>query len=183
MTDDIVNSIESFIGCFVEKHRHASEPLVVQFDPDWVSPCHIQNAEPQEWVDWQPVKQNAPQDFSAVESALDMALHPDAKAYFSAYWSENLDASTEKGNLQLLFPWNQNDFERLLQNLIGHILMKRRLGQAETLFFAVTDEEDFILTIDNKSGQVMLEQVGLEPQEVIAQNLHAFLQTLKPRVV
>lgn len=183
MSEDVTKALENFIDNWVTNYQDASEPVVIQYDSKWLSPCHTDSAEENEWVDWLPVKQPIEQDFSAVESALEMTLHPDAKEYFSAFWSDNLNASTEKGNLQLLLPWNQDDFERLLQNLIGHVLMKRRLGQSETLFFAVTDEDDFILTIDNTSGKVMLEQVGLEPCEVIADNLASFIRTLTPKVI
>jgi SecY interacting protein Syd len=82
----------------------------------------------------------------------------------------------------LLQPWNQGDFERLQQNLVGHILMKRRLKQPETFFIALTDEDDFILTVHNTSGEVMLEQVGLLPKEVVAPNLAEFLQSIQPSV-
>jgi SecY interacting protein Syd len=66
--------------------------------------------------------------------------------------------------------------------LVGHILMKRRLKQPETLFIALTDEDDFILTVDNASGEVVLEQVGLLPKEVVAPNLEVFIQSLQPSV-
>ena len=76
--------------------------------------------------------------------------------------------------------WNDDDAERLQQNLIGHVLMKRQLKQPETLFFALTDEEDFIVSVDNASGQVVLEQVGKPAQQVLAQDLAEFLATLQP---
>jgi SecY interacting protein Syd len=60
--------------------------------------------------------------------------------------------------------------------------MKRRLKQPETLFIALTDEDDFILTVDNASGEVVLEQVGLLPKEVVAPNLEVFIQSLQPSV-
>jgi SecY interacting protein Syd len=82
----------------------------------------------------------------------------------------------------LLQPWNQGDFERLQQNLVGHILMKRRLKQPETFFIALTDEDDFILTVDNASGEVMLEQVGLLPKELVAPNLATFITSIVPSV-
>ena len=58
--------------------------------------------------------------------------------------------------------------------------MKQRLGQAPTLFFGLTDEEDFILTVVNESGEVALEQVGKEPSQILAPSLAAFLERLTP---
>ena len=83
------------------------------------------------------------------------------------------------GACELLQVWNEEDFERLQQNLIGHLLMKKRLKQAPTLFFALTDEDDFVLSVLNSTGEVVLEQVGRPPQKVISPSLPAFIATLR----
>ena len=95
----------------------------------------------------------------------------------------DLPATTERGDLDILQAWNEDDFERLQKNLISHVLMKRRLKQAETLFFATTDQEDFIISVDVGSGNIMLEQVGKVATEVLAPDLASFMKTLKPRNV
>jgi SecY interacting protein Syd len=63
---------------------------------------------------------------------------------------------------------------------IAHVLMKRRLKQDDTLFFALTDEEDYILSVVLKTGAVMLEKVGKEPHREIAKNISEFIAQLKP---
>jgi SecY interacting protein Syd len=60
--------------------------------------------------------------------------------------------------------------------------MKRRLRKPDTFFIAVTDEEDFIISVDNASGNVMLEQVGVEPTDILANSLTEFLQSISPEV-
>lgn len=183
MTTDVTKALDNFVAKYTQQHNDEGKPMTVQFDSDWISPCHQADAEEGEWVAWQPARQAQEHDFTAFEDALEIQLHPDLIEYFSYYWSDNLNASAKQGNLQLLLPWNLDDFERLQQNLIGHLLMKRRLGQADTVFFAVTDEEDFIISLDNASGQVVLEQVGMEPKEILADNLADFLNHLQPRTV
>ncbi len=180
MTSDITKALDNFVSQYLQLHREEDTPLTVQYDSEWVSPCHQMNSDEGEWVTWQPVKQVQAQDFKGFEEALEIELNPDLKAYFSHLWSDNLNATTAKGGLQLLLPWNQDDFLRLQQNLVGHILMKRRLDQAETVFFAVTDEEDFIISVENKSGKVVLEQVGMEPKETLSDSLAEFLRQLQP---
>ena len=81
----------------------------------------------------------------------------------------------------MLHAWNDEDFDMLLQNIVGHIMMKRRLGQEITIFFATTDEEDFILSVKNKTGEVVLEQVGCEPQEILSPDLASFFATASLR--
>ena len=58
--------------------------------------------------------------------------------------------------------------------------MKRRLKQRETIFFAVTDEEDTMLSVLNSTGEVYLEQTGVEVKTLLAPDLISFLRQLRP---
>jgi SecY interacting protein Syd len=91
-----------------------------------------------------------------------------------------MQAKAAQGACELLQVWNEEDFERLQQNLIGHLLMKQRLKQSPSLFFGLTDEEDFILTVINDTGEVALEQVGKPAQEILAPTLAHFIAQLSP---
>ncbi|ALS97747.1 SecY-interacting protein [Lacimicrobium alkaliphilum] len=182
MNNSVTQSLDDFIQRYIEAHQQQNHGLKTQWDEQWPSPCELGQPDPQGLIRWQPVKRHQQADFSATEQALEMVFHADIKTYYSSYWSEGLNASTARGGLQLLQAWNEDDFERLLQNLVGHVLMKRRLKQPETLFFAVTDDDDFIISLDNASGKVMLEQVGLEPKEVLAERLSEFLTKIEPQV-
>jgi len=180
MSERVTAALDNFVQSYLSTAKENPEMLMVEYDQDWPSDCYTSIGNSGERVTWQPVKRPKKSNFDDLEKALDMKIHSDLISYYSAYWSDNLGAQTSKGNLQLLQAWNQDDFERLQQNLVGHILMKRRLKQPETLFVALTDEDDFILTVNNTSGEVMLEQVGLIPKEVVAPNLAAFIQSLQP---
>ncbi|HCB09072.1 MAG TPA: SecY-interacting protein, partial [Alteromonas sp.] len=100
----------------------------------------------------------------------------------TTYWSFNLSVKAEQGSCELLQVCSEEDFERLQQNLIGHLLMKQRLKQPPTLFFGLTDEDDFILSVDNASGEVVLEQVGKLPTRCLAPDLATFIDGLTPAV-
>ncbi|GGD66955.1 SecY-interacting protein [Lacimicrobium alkaliphilum] len=182
MNNSMSQSLDDFIRGFTEAYKHQGRALLTQWDASWPSECETGDVNPDGMIQWRPCKRREKGDFGDTERALDMVFHDDIKTFYGRYWSEGLDASTQRGELQLLQAWNQDDFERLLQNLVGHVLMKRRLKQAETLFFAVTDDDDFIISLDNASGKVMLEQVGLEPEEILAESLAEFLAELTPVV-
>jgi SecY interacting protein Syd len=182
MSEQVTAALDNFVQRYVIAAKKHPEMLMVEYDHDWPSECYTRPCNTGDKVNWQPVKRSGIANFNDLEKALEMKIHQDVISYYSAYWSDNLSAETYKGHLQLLQPWNQADFERLQQNLVGHILMKRRLKQPETLFVALTDEDDFILTVDNTSGEVVLEQVGLLPKEVVAPNLAAFIESLQPSV-
>ncbi|MFT5924934.1 MAG: SecY interacting protein Syd [Paraglaciecola sp.] len=182
MNDQVTAALGEFVKKYLIAAKKNPEILMVEYDNEWPSDCYTALGNTGDSVTWQPVKRSGAINFNDLENALDMKIHQDVISFYSAYWSDNLSAKTNKGYLQLLQPWNQHDFERLQQNLVGHILMKRRLKQPETLFVALTDEDDFILTVDNSSGEVMLEQVGLLPKEVVAANLADFIHSLQPSV-
>jgi len=48
------------------------------------------------------------------------------------------------------------------------------------LFFAITDEEDIVLSIDIATGAVVVERVGKEPHKTVAVNLSEFINLISP---
>ena len=190
---NLVDILQQFSKQYVSQYQqiHSHFPIIEQ-DEEWHSPCEIylesdtteKSALASGQVFWKPVKVKEEQalNFDNVEAALELTLHADIKTYFTTLFSESLDAECDEGNLSLLFAWNEDDFQRLQENLIGHILMKQRLKQDETIFFAVTDEEDMIISIDNTTGSVWVERVGCKPHKKLAESLVQFISELKPKV-
>ena len=151
------------------------------WDPDWPSACVRGAPDSGGRVRWQPVAQSTPVDFSGLEHALELSIHPDVKDYYGTFWSAGLEAQAEEGPVTLIQLWNRQDFDRLIENLIGHALAKRRARQPFTLFFATTDpDSELFLSIDNASGQVLLEEPGRAPERIVDHDLASFLDRLTP---
>jgi len=174
--------MEQFMDCYIEQYqeKHGRLPII-DVDDDWPSPC-LQHHSSEAEVFWQPIKSNDSLSFDNVEQALEIKLHSDIQTYFTTYFSESISAKCFEGNLSLLLPWSIEDFKRLQENVIGHILMKKRLKQPLTIFFAVTDDEENILSIDNDSGEVWVESVGCLPHKKLADSLIEFFQKISPKV-
>lgn len=185
--ENLAEKLQQFAQQYIASYQqvHGCLPIIEQ-DSEWPSACEQATTDSsslaQNEVYWQPVKTDKSEEltFENVESALELTLHEDVKTYFTLLYSESLDARCGEGELTLLFPWNLNDFQRLQENIIGHILMKRRLKQEETIFFAVTDEEDMIISVDNKSGSVWVERVGCKPHKHLSDSLAQFISQLTP---
>lgn len=64
---------------------------------------------------------------------------------------------------------------RLQENLIGHLIMKRRLKQTPTLFIAATESEQEIISLCNLSGEVILEQPGTKNERFYRKISRIFL--------
>jgi SecY interacting protein Syd len=148
-------------------------------DPAELSPAQYGDVNDGQ-VAWWPVAQTDALDFSGLEQGLNLTLHPSVKAFYATLWGADLPVRHPRGAAGLLLLWHPGDFIRLQQNLIGHVLMKRRLKQRETLFFAVTDEEDTMLSVLNSSGEVYLEHTGQEVSQLLAPDLLSFLRALEP---
>ena len=98
-------------------------------------------------------------DFRALETALtDLSQH--VKDYYGRWFAGDLNVIVthqQQHGLSLLQTQGPEDAERLLQNITGHILMKRKLKQPETVFIGLAHEaDDLLVSIDNQSGVVGL---------------------------
>lgn len=151
---------------------------VAEIDREFSSPCQLEVVD-EDKTRWKAVKIEENLDFSNINSALDVDIHSDIESYFCTIFANNIPVKSEDGRLFLLFPWSIHDFQRLQENIIGHIMMKQRLKQTMTIFFAVTDEDDLILSINNETGAIWVEQIGCEPHKKIAENLLEFFSKIE----
>ncbi len=176
---------------FVEHYLKSNPELQVPYDAEWRSPCEHGEpfahavetgaSDPQQFIRWQPVKRSLADDFAGLERALDTEVHADIKAYFSAYWSSNLEAEAPDGHVSLILLWNPQDVDRLVENLIGHALAQRRSKSPLSLFFACTEpESELFLTVRNDTGEIQLEKPGYQPIRPVAESLTQFLDLLVP---
>jgi SecY interacting protein Syd len=154
----------------------------LQHDDEWPSSCIVAGPDAHGLVQWQPLAREHRADFSGIEGALETRLHADIQSFYGSFYSNPLPVRAADGPLTLLQVWSDRDFDRLLENLLGHAFGQRRAGQALSVFIAVTDEDDLNLCVNNESGNVVLERPGEEPLREIAPSLAVFLDALEPAV-
>ena len=200
MTSSRKSSVRDALEDFVARYLGTYPELFEAFDAEWRSPCEI--APPSRGrVQWRPLARDPtdgrraskrrangrrtngrrPNDFAGLENALEIEIHPDIKAYFGSFWSGDLEAEASDGHVILLFLWNIEDVDRLVENLIGHALQKRRRRQPFNVFFACTEEDsELYLAVDNDTGEVVLEAPDKAPLRTVAADLATFLSSLRP---
>ena len=158
------------------------------FDSEWRSPCEIGepvargNSELE--IRWQPLARPASAAdtlFEPLERAVEQPVHEDIKTFYASYYSGGLEADSAEGPVSLLQIWNDEDAERLIENLLGHYLAQTRSKSAFSVFFALTEvNSEMFLTVENHTGHVLLERPGYKPLRTIANSLQEFLQGLTP---
>ena len=169
---------QKYLSSYQAKYQHL--PLIEK-DEKWPSPCLSGDYDGNHQY-WQPSEIRVSISFDNVEEALEITIHADFKTYFTTLYSDTLDANCIEGALSLLFAWSEDDFQRLQENLIGHVLMKQKLKQPLTLFFALTDDDNIILSLNNDNGEVWVEKVGCEAHKKVADSLTSFMNMLTPRI-
>ncbi len=178
---DILSPTEQALEGFVSRAvAHTESGLFSQpFDPEWTSPCEVRQEEASTL--WRPTPQTNKLDFSGLANAAEAPIHPDVIAFYNLYWSGTLQGRTEEGELSLVQIWNEEDFTRLLENLVGHLFHKIRAKQPFTIFFANTEEDsEFFLSLDNETGAVLLEEAGRPPLREVSPDLASFLNRIEP---
>ena len=180
---ELIAALQQFHDRYFQSYEQAyGHPPAIEHDSEWPSPCEQKPADEGESVYWQPVVCDPALSFDNIEEALESRLHTDIKTYFGSFYCANLGAKASDGGLELLFPWSPEDFERLQENVLGHIWMKRKLRQEETVFFSVTDMDDVILSMINSTGEIWAEKVGKKPHRKIADSMVDFINSLQPVV-
>lgn len=180
------HSVESALDAFITRMLDLQPtPPRMPYDEHWPSLCYQEDAVSGALVPWRPVRQTCPSDmFERLEAALGVSIHPDLIAFYCRYWSDPLPALCEEGNLSLLQVWNEQDMERLRSNLIGHAIALQKQKRPLTLFFACTEPDgEYFLSIDNSSGEVLLEKPGQKPLRTIAGSMAEFIDSLTPLTI
>lgn len=140
------------------------------------SPCIQQTVGEEVW--WLPQPFTLAKNLDAVERALDLRLQPVVVAFYTSQFAGDMPALFADGPCTLLQVWSEEDFVRVQENLIGHLVMKRRLKQSPTLFIATTPSELEVISVCNLNGEVILEKLGTKQRTVLAPDLPAFIQSL-----
>ena len=142
------------------------------------SPCIISTT--RDAVYWQPQPFEGEQNVNAVERAFDIVIQPALHAFYTTQFAGDMRAQLASETLTLLQTWSVDDFRRVQENLIGHLVTQKRLKLSPTLFIATLDNELEVISLCNLSGEVIKETLGTRNRSVLAPTLADFLTHLNP---
>lgn len=154
-------------------HLPASEALY-----GIASPCISQTLDNN--IYWQPQPFTLARNLQAIERAIDLRIQPAVTDFYTCQFAGDMNAQFNGRDLTLVQVWSEEDFIRVQENLIGHLVMKRRLKHTPTLFIATTESELEVISVCNLSGEVIIEQLGTKKREILAASLADFLMLIQP---
>ncbi|WP_336219732.1 SecY-interacting protein [Citrobacter amalonaticus] len=179
MDEQTVLALKAFTTryCDAWHEKHDSWPMSEELY-GVPSPCIISTTS--DAVYWQPQPFEGEQNISAVERAFDIVIQPALHAFYTAQFAGDMPAQYADETLTLLQTWSADDFRRVQENLIGHLVTQKRLKLSPTLFIATQESELDVISVCNLSGEVIKETLGTRKRAVLAPTLADFLNQLKP---
>lgn len=179
MDHDVAHALREFTQRYValwqqqRGHAPASSELY-----GVASPCIVESRADD--VLWLPQPFTPATTLARVETALELRLQPDIHTFYTQQYAGDMTAQFGEQHLTLLQVWSEDDFIRLQENLIGHLVTQKRLKLSPTLFLATTSSEMTVVSLCNLSGNVVLEQFGSSKRTLLAASLGNFLDALRP---
>ena len=154
----------------------------VTFDPPWPSPCDVtleSDKAPGNLIYWKPVSHRNTDLFNDLEDALELTFRDEFKQFYGSFWSNGICVERDDINFSLIQIWNEEDREKLKENILGHCFAKLKAKQPLSYFIGCTFGDD-IICVDHTTGEVILEKPGRKAHKILAPSLEAFLLSLQP---
>lgn len=163
--------------CDAWQQRHGTPPRSEELY-GVASPCVTRTED--EAVFWQPQPFSLTPTLEAVERALDIVVQQPLQTYYTSQFAGDMTATFGERKLTLLQVWSPEDFQRVQENLIGHLVTQKRLKLSPTLFIATLDSDLDVISVCNLTGEVVLETLGTRHRTTLSASVSSFLTHLEP---
>jgi hypothetical protein len=173
----VKEAFKDFLDRLLAHHAAATGGLPTHpRDPD-VDPSFWQGpADASQWMPWRPIEKTAKDNFAELLPDLG-PLHPSLDAFFNSYWFGVVDGSIGSWSLTLdahlpgLWPRSFASEARNYAAAHGGKLEQVPIG---------VEADGLLLVVNNRTGEVGLEDFERGTVEPIAANLTEFFKSLSP---
>lgn len=166
----LIDLTKKYINAWQEKHQSlppAGELAEIE------SPCLVTSENGDKL--WQAVPHAQVKQLEGVEKGIEIAIHSDIHLFYGSQYSADLNLLWQGKPFVLLQAWSADDFERLQENILGHLVTQKRLKLKPTVFIGALDSDTDVISICNITGNVLLERLGTDKIDVLSEDLETFL--------
>ncbi|NDK98782.1 SecY-interacting protein [Photorhabdus bodei] len=180
MISNVTEALSNFTRCYVDLwQKKTGAPPASRELYGVPSPCITQTGDNE--VYWLPQPFPLEDKLNSVEVALDIQLQPAIHDFYTSQLAGDMTVTFEGQRLSLIQVWSEDDFIRLQENLIGHLVTQKRLKLSPTAFIATMESDDMgIISLCNLTGEVILEQFGSHKRKRLFTDLIRFLGAIEP---
>lgn len=139
---------------------------LVEYDPEWMSPCVVLPPDANNMVVWRPVEMKPAPDF------MDIPLRPEIAELYTSFWGKGWEGWHSDEAVTLCVPWNAYELAAIKESLTLHVAAGTPISIANT-------DSDLYFGVDNSSGIVWLCEPGFPPTRQVASSLQAFLESVE----
>ena len=150
MTDQVLSALEQFFYAGSAMARQRRGLPLCEWEAEWRSPAS--------WMSKRGAGGLAPPQARPARRLRGHGrcpradLHPERPCPVWSLVQPPLPCS--KGlRVELILPWNGDDLDLLKENLIGHLLMLRKLKRSPSLFIATTRNEMTLVSLDSRAAR------------------------------
>lgn len=143
------------------------------------SPC-VEKKDEINGVYWLPVRHETRFHLDGVERGMEMKLHEDTHSFYGTQYAGDISVQFRGDKYLLLQTWSEEDFVNLQENIIAHLVTQRKAKRQPSVFIGTTEDDDYILTCCNLTGNVLLERLFKVNRVVLATDLSVFLAQCEP---
>ncbi|MGW0703819.1 SecY-interacting protein Syd [Streptomyces sp. NPDC002867] len=155
---------------------------VVEYDPEWQSPCQVGEPTADGMIRWKPVPMEPAPDFAELESTLaeiGTTLHPDVIALYGSLWCGSWDRLEHSGEPAFLCTqWNEEELQNTVRGLAEHARRQAAEFGGDITFPVAGTDSDLFFVLDNATGRILLQEIGHPGGRLVAPSLAQFLADL-----
>lgn len=139
------------------------------------SPLYIGELDDEGYIEWKPVEKLTTHELTDLEDEIPIRFHHSIKEYFNAYWFADLDGFINENYIKLepVIPnYELNSFKELLKGY-----QKNHQNNLDKIPIGL-EGNGLIVLVDNKTGEIILEDFERKSFNVIKEDLQSLILSL-----
>lgn len=149
----------------------------IPFDDEMNPLLYESEQDEDDYVSWKPKIKEKHEDFEAIETYIDVRLHPSIKEYFQSFWFLNLQGFYHSKFISLEPVEPDKDMHNFFVNQKNYEASKGKT--LKNIQIGFLSPENMALMVHNETGEILQEDFETGETIIIAKSLEALIRDLR----